>query len=121
MHVGERIQERMNQKRISQNRLAKLAQISQSGLSSIISGSVSPKENTLQAIASALECSVSDLLGETSSNQSDGTDEVWNVRERIRRDPNMRILFDAASKATPEQLKAAASMLRSFQGDNDEA
>ena len=64
MNVGKRIAEKMKEQGISQNRLSKLAQISQSGLSSIISGQVSPKENTLQAIAKALGCSVSELIGE---------------------------------------------------------
>ena len=64
MTVGQRIQQKMAEKRISQNRLAKAAQISQSGLSSIISGAVSPKEVTLSAIAKALDCSVSELMGE---------------------------------------------------------
>lgn len=35
MHVGERIQARMKELGISQNKLARLAQLSQSGLSSI--------------------------------------------------------------------------------------
>lgn len=64
MHVGQRIQQKMADLKISQNKLAKAAQISQSGLSSIISGAVSPKEITLQAIARAMDCSVSELLGE---------------------------------------------------------
>lgn len=66
MTVGQRINERMKARKMSQNRLAKAAQISQSGLSSIISGAVSPKEVTLSAIAAALECSVSELMGETA-------------------------------------------------------
>ena len=64
MNVGKRIAEKMKEQGISQNRLSKLAQISQSGLSSIISGQVSPKENTLQAIAKALGCTISELIGE---------------------------------------------------------
>ena len=64
MHIGQRIQKKMTEQHISQNRLAKAAQISQSGLSSIISGAVSPKEITVQAIAKALNCSVSELMGE---------------------------------------------------------
>jgi repressor LexA len=64
MHVGQRIQQKMAEQKISQNKLAKAAQISQSGLSSIISGAVSPKEVTLQSIAHALNCSVSELMGE---------------------------------------------------------
>lgn len=63
MQIGQRIKEEMMKKGISQNKLAKAAQISQSGLSSIINGASSPKENTLQAIAAALGMSASDLLG----------------------------------------------------------
>ena len=69
MPVGERIQQKMKEQRISQNRLAKAAQISQSGLSSIISGAVSPKEVTLAAIANALGCTVAELMGEDSGDQ----------------------------------------------------
>lgn len=65
MHVGQRIQQKMKECRISQNRLAKQAQISQSGLSSIINGVSSPKEVTLVAIAEALGCTVGELVGET--------------------------------------------------------
>ena len=54
----------MSEQKLSQNRLAKAAQISQAGLSAIISGSVSPKEVTLSAIANALGCSVAELMGE---------------------------------------------------------
>ena len=64
MNVGQRIQQKMTEQRLSQNRLAKAAQISQAGLSAIISGSVSPKEVTLSAIANALGCSVAELMGE---------------------------------------------------------
>ena len=63
MTIGERIKQEMKSRGISQNKLAKAAQLSQSGLSSIISGAVSPKENTLQAIATALEMPVSVLVG----------------------------------------------------------
>lgn len=69
MHVGERISSMMKNRGISQNRLAKQAQISQSGLSSIISGAVSPKESTLSAIASALGCTLSELLGGSEAIQ----------------------------------------------------
>ena len=67
MTVGERIGALMKKQGVSQNRLAKVAQMSQSGLSSIISGQVSPKENTLQAIANALGCTVAELLGGSST------------------------------------------------------
>jgi len=64
MNVGDRIKGLMNEKHLSQNRLAKLAGLSQSGLSTIVSGAVSPKESTLTAIADALGCTVAELMGE---------------------------------------------------------
>lgn len=64
MTIGERIREKIRQKGISQNQLARMAGISQSGLSTIISGANGPTESTLRAIAGALECSVGELLGE---------------------------------------------------------
>ena len=67
MNIGERIRGKMKEKGVTQNQLARMAQISQSGLSSIINGASSPKENTLQAIAGALNCSISELLGEEPS------------------------------------------------------
>lgn len=64
MAVGEKIKLMMKKNGYSQLQLAKKAQISQSGLSTIINGGSSPSATTLQAIASALNCSVAELMGE---------------------------------------------------------
>ena len=47
-------------------------------------------------------------------------DETWALRERYRRDPNYRLLFDAAERATPEHLRAAAAMLKALEGTTDD-
>lgn len=78
MGVVDRIKEEMQKRGISQNKLAKAAQLSQSGLSSILSGSVSPKENTLQAIASALNMPLTDLMDEKPGAVST---DPWNPDE----------------------------------------
>lgn len=103
MSVGQRINERMKARKISQNKLAKAAQISQSGLSSIISGAVSPKEVTLSAIAEALGCSVAELIGEEKEQQYDPpkTNEAKNISAAIDRMPI-------------EQRKQAESVLRTL-------
>lgn len=118
MNVGERIKEEMKKVGMSQNKLAKAAQISQSGLSSILSGAVSPKENTLQAIAAALHISASDLVGEPSDTTLE--DEALAIRERLRRDPSYRMLFSAADGASPEHLRAAAAMLKALEPLEDD-
>lgn len=76
MNVGTRIAELMQTRKLSQNKLAKRAGISQSGLSSIISGAVSPKESTLTMIAAALGCSVAQLI-------SDGEDWGYTPPDAI--------------------------------------
>ena len=116
MTVGYRINEKMKERKMSQNRLARLAHISQSGLSSIINGQSSPKENTLKAIALALNCSITELLGEEETEGS----ETWALRERLRRDPDYRMLFDAMDHASPEHLRAAAAMLKALEGTKDD-
>ena len=101
MPVGERIQQKMKEQRISQNRLAKAAQISQSGLSSIISGAVSPKEVTLAAIANALGCTVAELMGEDSGDQ----------QEKAPRTPEARSLAKGIDTMPEAQRKAILEMM----------
>lgn len=46
-------------------------------------------------------------------------DEADRIRERLRRDPNFRILFSAAENVKPEHLEAAAAMLKALGNDDD--
>ena len=111
MPVCDRIKEAMKKRGYSQNRLAKAAQISQSGLSSILSGASSPKENTLRAIADALGVSISELTEEESTIEND---EEWKFREFMRREPEYRELMDAAFDADPEHVRAAIAVINSL-------
>lgn len=59
------------------------------------------------------------ILGAMSpSAQIPQDDDTWSIRERLRRDPNMRILFDAACKASPEHIRAAAAMLKALEPED---
>lgn len=62
MKIGRNIQHFLEKEGISQNDLARRAHISQSGLSSIINDQVSPKIDTVEDIAAALNCDFVDLL-----------------------------------------------------------
>ena len=110
MHIGERIQQKMKEQKISQNRLAKAAQISQSGLSSIISGSVSPKEVTITAIANALNCAVSDLIGESVEDQ----------KAKAPRTPEARIVSGGMDKLPKEQREQILNVIRAMFAGNPE-
>lgn len=47
------------------------------------------------------------------------TDDVWDLREELRQNPEMRVLFSAARNASPEHLRAAAAMLKALKETAD--
>jgi transcriptional regulator with XRE-family HTH domain len=67
--VGEIIKEKRKEKDISQNQLAKRAGIAQATLSAIESSTKSPAVDTVEKLAAAFECSISELLGEKMEGQ----------------------------------------------------
>ena len=47
------------------------------------------------------------------------TDDVWELREELRRSPDMRVLFSAARTASPDHIRAAAAMLKALKETSD--
>lgn len=78
-------------------------------------GKQSPDVEMLIKLADALNTSVDALL---DHNQKTGNEE-WEFREKLRNNPNFRLLFSAARTAKPEHLRAAAAVIQSFKGDSD--
>lgn len=72
-----------------------------------------PSNALLTVMADFFDTTVDEILGRTPTNEED--DETWAIRERLRRDPEYRMLFSAAEKATPEHLRAAAAMLKALE------
>ena len=105
MSVADRIREEMEKRHISQNRLAKLAQISQAGLNSILHGKASPRENTLQAIAKALGLRVSDLV-ESAETISE------NIPPRDIPNLNITLIARGMEHMTEDQQKRMITMAR---------
>lgn len=128
MGTGARIKKRRQELHITQSELASMAGMSQSGLSTIESEKNRAMSDNLSAIASALQCSVSYLMGETddpntvsqsaalsaSSDIQNDPDGSWALRESLRRDPNRRILFDAAANVPEKDIMTAVRILEAF-------
>ena len=68
-----------------------------------------PPNALLPVIADFFGVTVDQLLGRQVE------EDPWELRERLRRDPDMRILFDAASKASPEHIRIAANLLKQLE------
>ena len=66
--VGRIVKEKREKIGISQNMLAKKAHISQASLNALESKTNNPSVETVFMLAAALDCSVSELLGETNQD-----------------------------------------------------
>jgi transcriptional regulator with XRE-family HTH domain len=72
-----------------------------------------PSNVIMLAMADYFGVSVDEILGRTVEQPQD--DDAWAIRERLRRDPAYRLLFDAADNASPEHIRAAAAMLKALE------
>lgn len=111
--IGERIRERRKERNLSQSELAELANLNYVTISKYESGKVEPGAKAIARIANALDISTDELLG--LSHPAESEDDAWELRERLRRDPDFRMLFSAAGKATPDHIRAAAAMLKALE------
>lgn len=99
------------QRGLTQSELAEQLNVSQSTVASWENGSRRPDLDFLTILADFYHIPVDTLLGRQPPN----TDDAWELRERLRRDPDFRLLFSAADKATPEHIRAAAAMLKALE------
>ena len=42
--------------------------------------------------------------------------ELWELRETMRRNPNIRLLFNLSKKARPEDVKKFVNVLKALEG-----
>ncbi len=69
-----------------------------------------PNGCTLSAIADFFGVTVDYLLGREELEK----DDVMELREQLRRRPEMKMLFKAADGATAEQIQAVAEMIEKW-------
>lgn len=77
-------------------------------------------DDRLRAIAGYLSVSVEYLMtGKEKVNVSEyELTDTEIVAERLHKDPSLRMLFDAAKGASPEDLEFAAEMLKKMKKDS---
>ena len=103
---------------MTQSELGNKIGVTKSTISMYESGAHEPDIGTLKNIAETLGVSLDVLLDRKPQASED--DETWLIRERLRRDPDYRILFNAAKTAKPEHLRAAVAVLLSLKGKPDD-
>ena len=105
--IGNRIAEIRRDRGLSQDELAELATLSRISIARYETGKIEPGAQALGRIAEALEVPTDVLLGRFEEEKKEITENDM-IRERMRRDPNYRMLFDAAENASTmcEALRA---------------
>lgn len=76
-----------------------------------------PKHDMLDALADVFNVPISAILTDERQQQED--DELWELREAMRSNPNMRVLFSTAKTATPKQLKQAIAVLEALKASDE--
>lgn len=115
----------LQERGISRYKLSKGTGIPQSTLADWANGNVVPSSENVAKVANYLEVSADYLMGrqeiETApTREAEADNELSEILEAARRDPNMRILFSLAKNATPEEVKRYIKMIQLMCGDNNE-
>ena len=115
----ERVVEIMEEKEITQADISRATNITQSSLSDYIKGKYSPKQDKVDLIAQALGVSPAYLMGWDDTVQEEPDHYYTNpesakLAEEIYKNPDLRILFDAARDVEPEDIKVAIDVLERF-------
>ena len=103
------------QRDMTQDEFAEYCNVSRISIARYEAGGEVSRVNA-QRIADACRVPISFVLGVEQAED----DDVWMIRERLRNDPNFRLLFDAASKSTTDHIRAAAEMLNALKGNEDD-
>ena len=117
--LNERLRKLRKLSGYSQEQISRKINVTQSAVSQWERGIATPAYDQLMALANLFHVTVDDLVGR-DAEQSRIDDDVYTIRERLRRDPAYRTLFAAANKASPEHIKAAAAMLKALEGNTDD-
>ena len=117
-NFAKRLKEAMDIRKVSQTELHEKTGIGKPSINAYLKGEYKAKQDKVDLIAEALRVDPTWLIGydvpmERSSRESFGnvyyTDpETAELAEKLRTDPDMKILFSAAKDLTPEEMQQAA-------------
>ena len=107
-----KMREIRKKRKMTMKQIGELVGASESAVSMWENGKHQPDLQTLSRIADILSVTTDELLGRSDDSLDNDT---MQIRERLRSDPNYRLLFSAANNASPEHLKAAAAMLKALE------
>lgn len=108
---------------MQQKELALSVGVSSPTVSDWENGKKDPSWKNLKKLSEIFGVDALVILGvgkEAEKEEPKEDEDVMKIREQLRKDPNTRTLFDAALKASPEHIRAAAAMLKALEPEEPE-
>ena len=123
--ISDRLYASIRAKGYSYGELSKITGIPKSALQRYATGQT-PKipMDRLQALARALGVSAQYLMGWDEKEKEspaaglvNGDPELTEILQRVKDDPNIRMLFSVSKDATPEDIAMAVKIIQRFKGE----
>ncbi len=116
--IGARIRLYRKSRGLSQAKLAEMIGVKQNTISSYESGERTPDYDTIEALADAFNCRISDLIQEKNGVVSDAEWNPDTMSWAEKEDETTRILARGMSRMTPENRQKLLDMARVMFGQD---
>ena len=131
--MGNRLKE-LRDGKYTQDQISKLLNVGRSTYTKYESGAITMNEDILSRLSEIYDVSIDYILGRsdeqriepaisantyTTDADSDSDQELWELREAIRRNPELRTLFKLSKGATKQELRQMEAIIRALRTSND--
>ena len=119
--IGQLIRTRRENLGMSQAQLADAVKVSESAIAMYEAGRRMPKPSTQEALADvfnvpkwAIRYSEDEVIPKTEDD-----DDLMQMREDMRRNPELRVIFDLQRKATKTELRQMKAFIQALRSGNE--
>ncbi len=130
MTLGEYISRYMDSHGLSQRQFAMQCDVTNGYISMLISGvnprtgnPIKPSLDTYIKLANGMDIPLNDLfdaIDDTPVALPAADDEIWQMREDMRRNPELFALYELQRKATKSELKQMQAFIKAIRSNNHE-
>lgn len=114
--VGRRIQTMRKSLGLTQDEVAEQLGVTRSAVSFWEHGQREMSIEMVNAMADVLNCRPSAIIEDEIPGEDD---ELWQLREAMRRNPDVRVLFDLSKNASPQAIKRTVAVLKALKDDDE--
>lgn len=116
MQFSNKLRNLMNRAGVTNYRLAKEIGCSPATVGYWLNGSKSPTAESIQSLAGYFGVSTDYLMGSDDTDTAEN-DEMADLLEEIRKNPELRTLFSISKRATPEEVRQYIRLIKALRGE----